>query len=317
LVFMSSKNYQSLKHLSLSLAFALSACGGGGGDSSNTASPLSSTQAQGAAKSANSADWIMTSVEAIQYEGFSYLGRISTALAGTNTTSTDLGTVCTSGSYAATWSVGSAASFSVGDTITLTLTNCVKSDGYTYNGSETYTINSVSSGQVTSSSSVNNLTVSTINNLSHLSFSNSHLSYNKTITIGTTYPKTFKSTGGVTAVLTTTAGNIASGTYTISNSTLTDTWRAVDSHALTDSLTSSDGTYNNIELTNLRPKVRKSFLADGSGSYYTETFPKYLIKYSAASINVDVVDAYTSTLSGTNADGSIISNTSIGYAYFD
>jgi hypothetical protein len=306
---------QCLKFVSLSLALALSGCGGGGGGSSAT-TPLSNTQIQDAAKSANSADWIMTTVDAIQYAGFTYLGKIQTTLSGTNTTSIDLGTVCTSGSYAATWNVGSATSYTVGDTITLTLSNCVKPDGYTYNGSETYVITSTSIEQATSSSSLNDLTVSTINNLSSLSFSNSNLNYSKTITTGTTYPKTFKSTGLITAVLSTTAGNIASGTYNISNATVTDTWSAVDSHALTNSLTSSDGTYNNLELTNTRAKVRINFLADGSGSFYTQTFPKYLVKYSGASINVETVDSYTSTLSGTNTDGSTIANTSIGYAYF-
>lgn len=313
---MISEMKRSFKHLSLSLAFALSACGGGGG-SSSPATPLTSAQIQGAAKSANSTDWILTTVDSIQYAGLNYLGNIYTTLSGTNTTSSDLGTVCTSGSYSATWNVGSTTEYSAGDTITLALTNCVKPGGFTYNGSETYTVTAVTAEQVTVSSSLDNLTVSTANNLSGLSFSNSNMTYSKKITTGVIYPKTFKSSGGFTANLTTTAGNIASATYNISNAVLTDTWRNIASHEVADSFTSSDGTYNNLVLTNTRAKVRTNFLPDGSGSFYTETFPKYLVQYSGASIQIETADSYSSILSGTNADGSTISNINLNFAYFD
>ena len=306
----------SSKYLYISLAFVLSACGGGGG-SSAPATPLTSAQIQGVAKSANSADWIVTTVDSVQYAGLNYLGNVYSTLSGTNTTSTDLGTVCTSGNYSATWNVGSPTAYSVGDSITLTLNNCVKTDGYTYNGYETYTITAVSNEQVAISSSLDNLTVSTANNLSSLSFSNGNMAYSKTITSGVTYPKTFKSSGGISATLTTTAGNIASATYIITNIAMTDTWSSVASHALADSFNSSDGTYNNLTLTNTRAKVRTNFLANGTGSFYTETFPKYLAQYSGASIQIETADSYSSIVSGNNTDGSTISNINLNYAYFN
>jgi hypothetical protein len=306
----------SSKYLYISLAFVLSACGGGGG-SSAPATPLTSAQIQGVAKSANSADWILITVDSIQYAGLNYLGNIYTTLSGTNTTSTDLGTVCTSGSYLATWNVKDSFAYTVGDTITLALTNCVKTGGYTYNGSETYTITGVSNQQVSISSSLDNLTVSTANNLSSLSFSNSNMTYSKTITTGVIYPKTFRTSGAISATLTTTAGNIASATYSITNAMVTDTWRSVASHALADSFTSSDGTYSNLTLTNTRAKVRTNFFPDGTGSFYTETFPKYVVQYSGASIQIETADSYSSIVSGNNADGSTISNINLNYAYFD
>lgn len=301
--------------LYISLVFVLSACGGG--SSSSPATPLTSAQIQGAVKSANTVHSILTAVDSLQYTGLSYLSNIKTALSGANTTSTDLGTVCTSGSYSATWKVGSSSAYSVGDTITLVLTNCVKPGGYTYNGSESYTIKSLSDGQITISSSLDNLAVMSATKLSSFSFSNSNITYNKTITTGARFPTTFKLSGGTTVNLTTTAGNIASATYNISNVLMTEKWGSADSYELVNSFTSSDGTYNNLTLTNTRAKVRANYLPDGAGSFYTATFPNYLVQYSGAAIQIETVDSYSSTLSGSNADGSAISKISINFPYFE
>jgi len=304
----------SLKYASLSLAIALSGCGGGGSSPSVTA--LSTAQIQDAVKSSNSADWIFKTVDSIQYAGYMYLNKLTTTLSGTNTTTADLGTLCSSGSYTATWNVGSATSFTLGDTITLTLTNCVKPDGYTYNGSETYTVMSMrdngnSTDEVTISSSLNNLTLTTPQQTS-LSFSSSNIIFtrNRTWSDSTStysYPMTFQSTGGINSIMSTSASNIASGTYTISNATLVDSYTNPSTHTIAASLTSSNATFNNVVLTNTQPR---SIISSSTTAY-----PIYLIKYAGAQITA-TVSAFRTTLSGTNSDGSLIGNTDIYSIYF-
>lgn len=319
---MNSGKKTYLKCASLSLALALSGCGGGGGSSSSI-TILSTAQIQNVVKSANSADWIMSTVDSIQFTGYTYLNKIATTLSGANTTTADLGTVCSSGSYTATWNVGSATTFTTGDTITLNLTNCVKPDGYTYNGSESYTVTSLSntgtsSDEVTINSTLDNLTVVTpqtsLSNstLTNLSFSNSNMTFTRERTWSSststyTYPMTFKSTGGISSTMSTSAGNIASGTYTISNATVTDSFTNSINHTLATSLTSSDGTFNDVVLTNTQAK---SIISSATTAY-----PIYLVTYAGARITA-TISAFRTTLSGTNSDGSPITNSDIYSAYF-
>jgi hypothetical protein len=310
------------KFASLSLVLALAGCGAGG-DTAAGATPLTSAQIQDATKSANSANWILSTVDTIQYIGFTYLANLQT-LSGTNTTTTDLGTVCPNGgSYLATWLTNSTQYLTVGDTITLNLTNCVKSDGYTYNGSETYTITSATlptptTSEVIIKSVLDNLTVTTpqvmlsSTPLTTLSFSGTNMSFSRTQTLSNntyTYPKTYKSTGNLTANMTTSAGNIASGTYTISNATANDVFSSSSAHSLAYSLTSSDGTFNNLVLTNTQPKESTS------SGLVISAYPIYQVNYSGAQITA-TVSASGTTLSGTNSDGSTISNISLGSKYF-
>lgn len=319
---MISKINPYLKSVSLSLVLTLSACGGGGSSTATTS--LSATEIQNAVKSANSADWIMSTVDAIQYAGYTYLNKITTTLSGTNTTTPDLGTLCSQGSYTATWTVGSASAFTVGDTITLTLANCVKADGYTYNGSEKYTVmsmsnNGTSTDEVIFKSSIDNLTVTTPqttfsdSTLTNLSFSNSDITLNRTRTWSPntnnyTYPITFKSTGGVSSNMSTSAGNITTGAYSISNATVTYNYASSSSYTSATSLTSSDDTFKNVVLTNTQPKSASTII--------TIDYPIYLITYSGAHITAKVSNSLT-TLSGTNSDGSLISTKIINSSYFN
>lgn len=313
----------SLKYLSISLAFALSACGGGGG-SSTPPTPLTSAQIQDAVKAANSAGWILSTLDGLQATGLKYLGALLT-LSGNNTTANEL-TVCTTGgSYTATWLTADLTHWTQGDTITLNLTDCVKSDGYTYNGAETYTVTAVAYGasalDVTITSDLTQLTVNTPNSassstpLTTLTFASNNTQLTRTTTLDTSvnpntytaYPRTYKSSGSMVATLDTSAGNIASGSYTISQAKMEDVFSASTTYTRKASLVSSDGTYNNVVLTNMEPKV--------SDNGVTTTYPKYLIAYANAGI-IATVSSLTTTLSGNNSDGSLISAL-INYKYFD
>ena len=309
----------SWKCLSLSLTFALSACGGGGGGSSTPATPLTSAQILGATKSANSAGWILSSVDGLQGAGLSYLSLLSTT-SGTNTTTSVL-SVCTTGAYSATWNISDITRWTSGDTITLNLTNCVKGDGYTYNGTETYTVTTVTYGtstlDVTITSDLTHLTVSTPNSvlsstpLTTLTFTSNNTQLTRTTTWDSTqnyytYPATYQSSGSMLATLNTSAGNIASGTYTISQAKMEDIYSTSTANTRQAFLVSSDGTYNNVVLKNMQAK------SDNGG---TVTYPKYLIAYANAAI-IATVSSATTTLSGENSDGSLISSF-ISYKYFD
>lgn len=316
---MTSKMKLSWKCLSLSLTFALSACGGGGGGSSTPATPLTSAQILGATKSANSAGWILSSVDGLQGAGLSYLSLLSTT-SGTNTTTSVL-SVCTTGAYSATWNISDITRWTSGDTITLNLTNCVKGDGYTYNGTETYTVTTVTYGtstlDVTITSDLTHLTVSTPNSvlsstpLTTLTFTSNNTQLTRTTTWDSTqnyytYPATYQSSGSMLATLNTSAGNIASGTYTISQAKMEDIYSTSTANTRQAFLVSSDGTYNNVVLKNMQAK------SDNGG---TVTYPKYLIAYANAAI-IATVSSATTTLSGENSDGSLISSF-ISYKYFD
>ena len=316
---MTSKMKLSWKCLSLSLTFALSACGGGGGGSSTPATPLTSAQILGATKSANSAGWILSSVDGLQGAGLSYLSLLSTT-SGTNTTTSVL-SVCTTGAYSATWNISDITRWTSGDTITLNLTNCVKGDGYTYNGTETYTVTTVTYGtstlDVTITSDLTHLTVSTPNSvlsstpLTTLTFTSNNTQLTRTTTWDSTqnyytYPATYQSSGSMLATLNTSAGNIASGTYTISQAKMEDIYSTSTANTRQAFLVSSDGTYNNVVLKNMQAK------SDNGG---TVTYPKYLIAYANAAI-IATVSSATTTLSGENSDGSLIS-AFINYKYFD
>ena len=324
---MISKMNKFLKYLTLSLTLALSACGGGGGGSSAPATPLTSAQILGATKSANSAGWILSSVDGLQGSGLSYLKRLSTA-SGTDTTSTDL-SVCTRGTYSATWHItdpnisqANSGSWTVGDFIALNLTDCVKSDGYTYNGTETYTVTTASYGtstlDVTITSDLTHLTVSTPNSvlssapLTTLTFTSNNTQLTRTATWDSTqnyytYPATYQSSGSIVATLNTSAGNIASGSYTISQAKMEDVFNTSDAYTRKASLVSSDGTYNNVVLKNIAAKE--------SNNGVTTAYPKYLIAYANAAI-IATVSSGTTTLSGENSDGSSIYSF-IYYKYFD
>lgn len=316
---MISKMNKFLKYLTPSLTLALSACGGGGG-SSAPATPLTSAQIQGATKSANSAGWVLSSVDGLQGAGLAYLSLLSTT-SGNNTTSTDLDICPTSGSYTATWNIADIARWTQGDSITLNLTDCVKSDGYTYNGSETYTVTTVppaaNTFEVTITSDLTQLTVSTPNSgsssspLTTLTFTSNNTQLTRTTTLDSTsnsytYPATYQSSGSMVATLNTSAGNIASGTYTVSQAKMEDTYSTSTANTRQAFLVSSDGTYNNVVLKNMQAK---------SNNGGTITYPKYLVAYANAAI-VATVSSLTTTLSGENSDGSLIS-AFINYKYFD
>jgi hypothetical protein len=318
---MISKMNKFLKYLTLSLTLALSACGGGGGGSSAPATPLTSAQILGATKSANSAGWILSSVDGLQGAGLAYLSLLSTT-SGNNITSTDLDICPTSGSYTATWNIADITRWTQGDSITLNLTDCVKSDGYTYNGSETYTVTTVPPAantlDITITSDLTQLTVSTPNSgvsstpLTTVTFTsnNTQLTWSRTWnSTSSTYttPSTYESSGSMVATLNTSAGNIASGTYTVSQAKMEDRYSTSTANTRQAFLVSSDGTYNNVVLKNIAAKE--------SSSGFTTAYPKYLIAYANAAI-VATVSSLTTTLSGENSDGSLISDF-ISYKYFD
>lgn len=318
---MISKMNKFLKYLTLSLTLALSACGGGGGGSSAPATPLTSAQILGATKSANSAGWILSSVDGLQGAGLAYLSLLSTT-SGNNTTSNDLDVCPTSGSYTATWNIADITRWTQGDSITLNLTDCVKSDGYTYNGSETYTVTTATFGtntlDVTITSDLTQLTVSTPNSglsstpLTTVTFTSNNTQLTRTTTLDSTsnsytYPATYESSGSMVATLNTSAGNIASGTYTVSQAKMEDTYSTSTANTRQAFLVSSDGTYNNVVLKNIAAKERNNGV--------TTAYPKYLIAYANAAI-IATVSSLTTTLSGENSNGSLISEF-INYKYFD
>lgn len=309
-----------IKLLSVSLSLTLAACGGGGGGGAPT--PLTESQIKAATTSANTAHWLMSSVDGIQFTGFSYIGAlgITGPATGSNTTSVDIdppgNPLCSSGSYSASWGAN-ATGFVVGDYITLNLTNCVKADGYTYNGSETYTITAVSNSssgtveEITMKSDLSKLTVKTPQTilsstpLTTVTFSGNDgdMTFKRVRAKNGsiyTYPRTYTSTGSTTAVVTTIATNIVSDTYSLSNAVAEDNYTdANNTHTYKINLTSNTNNFKNIVLTNITP-----YAATGS---ITTTHPTYGIQYSNASIKATTTSSDT-VLNGTNSDNSAIND---------
>lgn len=323
---MISKMNKFLKYLTLSLTLALSACGGGGGGSSAPATPLTSAQILGATKSANSAGWILSFVDGLQSYGLSYLANITTSF-GTDAIISDFSVCPNGGTYSATWRISvpyisptNLGSWTVGDFITLNLNDCVKSDGNTYNGSETYRVTTAAYGastlDVTITSDLTQLTVSTPNSvisstpLTTLTFTSNDTQISRTTTWDgnqISYPATYLSSGSMAVSLSTSAGNIGSGSYTISQAKMEDVFNTSGAYTRKASLVSSEGTYNNVVLKNIAAKE--------SNNGVTTAYPKYLIAYANAAI-IATVSSGTTTLSGENSDGSSIYSF-VYYKYFD
>lgn len=306
---MISKTKKLLKHLTLGLPFVLSACGGGG--SSTPTKPLSSEQILGATKSVNSAGWILSYVDGLQAAGLEYLRDLPTTQ-GNNETSPDISVCTTSGTYTATWRIADTTRWTVGDTVTLNLTDCVKTNGYIYNGTETYTVANATYGAsalfVTITSDLTDIRLSSQKTTLTISSNKTQLTritrFDSTLNVYT-LPATYQSSGSIVATLTTSEGHIASGSYTISDAQLEDVL-GTTTFTRKATLVSSDGTYNNIVLMNTQAK------SDVNGLV---TYPKYQIAYANASITA-TVSSSTTVLSGDNADGSPISAL-INYKYFD
>jgi hypothetical protein len=292
----------------LTLSLLLSACGGGGGSSAAAVTPLTSARIQAAAKSANSASFVLSVADSALDYGRLYLGAI-TVLTGTNTVlPSPIPAVCTAGTYTASWTVGNTATIMTGDTVTLNLSNCVKSDGLTYNGSETYTVSSTAVGNYNYSSNINNLRVTT--SLSNISFSGSTLAYKYTLSAGNTYPKSYVTTGNINAILTTSAGNIASGNYNITGGNKSTTLSNASNNTWSTSLTANDGT-NSYILSNTTPTASTY----NAGVTTITTYPIYNIAYAGANI-ISTSYIGSTVLSGTNSDGSSIPNISLPVALF-
>jgi hypothetical protein len=315
---------KSIKYLFVGLCATLSACGGGGGDGSAKDIPLTDSQLLAVAKSANSADWSLTIVDTLQSQGMSYLiGHRKTyftfpALSGSNTNVLDRNNtpLCSSGRYTATWNFKSLDYYAVDDTITVDFSNCVRSSGATYNGSEIFSITSSTlngTNYTTVTSNLNNLSY-TSSKGSAISFSNADkITYTSSGTYlnnSYAYPFTYTTNASYTTKLVTTATNLEPGTYTVSNASMLTNYASDGNSTESASFNSSDGTYNDVIITNITPtKVTTE------NNITTTTYPKNSLTYSGATINLKTNSSSSTTMSGTNTDGSTFTTVDTGYGY--
>jgi Putative Ig domain len=252
-----------------------------------------------AVKSAGTASFSLGVVDSAIYNGFSHLNA-NTTLAGTNTTLPGV-TVCTSGSYSATWNTASTTIFTVGDYMSLTYTNCVKADGLTYNGTDRYDITAITGG-LTIKATISGLTIKSA--ASTFTFASDTMVFKRT---GTTNPWSYTNTGGVRITYATTGNVFANGTYTLSNVSMTTNYPTSTSYNYAQSFSSSDGTYT-LTAANTTPLA--------GGSIGVTTYPSYDISYLGATISATTTSATTTTLTGVNSDTSPINSNSLSVRYF-
>ncbi len=318
---MRSVQSKSIKYFLIGLCATLSACGGGGGGSAPPPTPLTDDQLLGIAKSANTADWILLTADNLLGKAPSLLTSSRATLSGSNTTALNGDTpYCTSGSYTVTWNFNDTLYYSVGDNVTVDFKNCVRPNTLTYKGTVTFSITAASlngtTDVVTITSNLNNFSIQ-IAQSSTLSFSNAdNLTYTRTrLALGNnsyTYPVTFSTNGAFTATLGIVSNNLAAGTYTISNVSVLKNY-PTDENNLTreESFTSSDGTYNGIVNTNVIPRA----FTLTNNAYTTTTYPTNKVAYSGATINLKTNSSSSTTMSGTNTDGSTFTTVDTGYGY--
>jgi hypothetical protein len=298
-------------------ASVLSACGGGGGGSSGSdISGLSDDQIKAVAKSANSANYVLSYLVQIPDDGSYYISSIYSELNGLNKKSADVGDICTSGTYTASWSVASSVLVTPGDTMTVNYTNCMKLNGAVYNGSEKHTVISVitSDGKYTKTVSSTPVNLSIKKGVNKITISSGGLSYIRTEPDSSDeYPMTYEYKTNASVVLEAPVGELVSGTYDIANAKRTDAAVASGSYSVSESFTSSSNNYKDIAAASTRSLV----LSTATSMVTPIVYPKYNLFYSGATIEVESF-ATSTYLSGTNSNGAKISPILIsGYSYFN
>jgi len=312
---MTIKKIDSKLFFALISASVLSACGGGGGSGSDI-SGLSNDQIKDVAKSANSASYIHSYLVQIPDDGSYYISSIYSKLNGLNEKSPDIGNICTSGTYTASWSVASSLLVTPGDTMTVNYANCMKLNGAIYNGTEKHTVVSVitSDGKYTKTVSSTPINLTLQKGFNKITISSGGLSYIRTEPAGSDeYPKRYEYKTNASVVLAAPTGELASGTYDITNAARTDAAVASGSYSVAESFTSSSNNYKDIVVASTRSLV----LSTATSNITPTVYPKYNLLYSGATIEVESLAAST-YLSGTNSNGAKISPILIsGYSYFN
>ena len=312
---MTMKKIDSKLLFALISASVLSACGGGGGSGSGI-SGLSDDQIKAVAKSANSASYILSFLVGIPDDGSYYISSIYSELSGLNKKSPDIGDICTSGTYTASWSVASSVLVTPGDTMTVNYANCMKINGAVYNGSEKHTVVSVitSEGKYTKTVSSTPMNLTVQKGVNKITIPSGVLSYIRTAPASSDeYPKTYEYKTNVSAILEAPVGELVSGTYDIANAKRTDASVTSGSYSVTESFASSSNNYKDISAVSTRSLV----LSTATSKVIPIVYPKYNLFYSGATIEVESF-ATTTSLSGTNSNGAKISPILIsGYSYFN
>ncbi len=260
--------------------------------------PLSNTVLQNLAKSGNTGSYAIWVAES----QFSFLARNLEPLTGSGTNQALPGspTICTTGSYTATWNSLSPTLVTIGDFLAMTYTNC---DGY--NGTARFTFTGFPNSGRSGSIVFTNFKFTTSGGTETV-ISNNSLSWTRT-TYGT-YPEISSLTGSMLSNVTSASSIFLPGLNTFSLTNINFVRKATSATVVSEAYTfdSNDGVYN-YKVTNVTPKESTSSVTTTSG--VTD------ITYSAAKLRV-TSSSIDTTITGTNTDGSVINPILLGSQYY-